>query len=96
MRDDQLIAFLRFMEDEAATGWMINDIHRLAIAHIGFPILARVMGWHRIVREDGTLSIARGFRPAEWQPYLEAAGIPEGAARVVRRFPFRLCVERLR
>ena len=96
MRDSELVGFLRFMEAEAAIGWLINDIHRLPLAHFGFPLLARIMHWHRIVREDGTLSIARGFRPHEWTPYLEQAGIPAGAAQVVRRFPFRLCVERLR
>ena len=51
---------------------------------------------HRIVREDGRLSIARAFRPAEWEELLARAGIKPGAARIVRRFPFRLCVERIR
>jgi len=40
------------------------------------------------------LSIARSYRPAEWQPLLKAAGVPD--AHVFRAFPFRLCVERLR
>lgn len=96
MTDRELVAFLRFMEAEARLGWMVNDIHRLRLAYIGYPLLARVMGWHRIVRQDGTLSIARGFRAAEWAPYLEEAGIQPGMAKIVRRFPFRLCVERLR
>ncbi len=61
---------------------------------MGYPILARLMGVRRIVREDGALSIARAFRPAEWQAVLHAAGI--GDARIIRAFPFRLCVERLR
>jgi len=95
MTDAELVAFLRFMEAEARIGWLVNDIHRLRIAHSGFPILARGFGWHPIVREDGRLSIARGFRAREWQPYLEAAGVNR-VARVRRRFPFRLCVERLR
>ncbi|MEO7177373.1 MAG: methyltransferase type 12, partial [Allosphingosinicella sp.] len=42
------------------------------------------------------LSIARSYRPAEWQPLLREAGIDRTAAKVVRRFPFKLCVERLR
>ena len=46
------------------------------------------------VREDGTLSIARSFRPQEWPPILDEAGITD--ARVFRAFPFRLCVERCR
>jgi 2-polyprenyl-3-methyl-5-hydroxy-6-metoxy-1,4-benzoquinol methylase len=96
MRRDQLVAFLRFMEAEAGRGWLVNDLHRHAFAHAGFPVLARMMGWHRIVREDGTLSIARSYRPAEWAPLLAEAGIPADAVQVKRVFPFRLCVERLR
>jgi SAM-dependent methyltransferase len=94
MTHDQLIAFLRFMERHAKVGWLINDLHRHGFAHWGFPILARVFGWHRIVRLDGTLSIARSYRPAEWPPILAEAGIAD--ARVHRVFPFRLCVERRR
>jgi 2-polyprenyl-3-methyl-5-hydroxy-6-metoxy-1,4-benzoquinol methylase len=94
MRDPELIDFLRFMEAEAAAGWLVNDLRRSAFAHRGFPLLARVMGWHRIVREDGTLSIARSFREEDWGRLLAAAQID--AAQVVRRWPFRLCVERIR
>lgn len=96
MSDDELDAFIRFMEARAERGWMINDLHRHRFSFWGFPWLARLLGAHRIVREDGQLSIARAFRPPEWRAILAAAGVPEGAARVVRRFPFRLCVERLR
>ncbi|THD36177.1 MAG: methyltransferase domain-containing protein [Sphingomonas sp.] len=94
MSHDQLVAFIRFMEVESAMGWLVNDLHRHGFAHRGFPILARTFGWHRIVRLDGTLSIARSYRPAEWPPILAEAGVPD--ARVYRAFPFRLCVERLR
>lgn len=94
MTHEQLVAFLRFMEAEAARGWFVNDLHRHGFAYRGYPILARLFGWHEIVRHDGTLSIARSYRPGEWPPILREAGV-EGA-RVTRRFPFRLCVERLR
>lgn len=93
MTEDHLITFLRFMDANARMGWLINDLHRHAFPHFGYPILARLMGWHRMVREDGTLSIARSYRPAEWPPLLEEAG---AQARVYRAFPFRLCVERIR
>nr|WP_166175314.1 methyltransferase domain-containing protein [Altererythrobacter segetis] len=94
MSHDQLIAFLRFMDRESARGWFVNDLHRHGFAHASFPLLASLMGWHRIVRLDGTTSIARSYRPAEWPPLLAEAGV-EGA-RVRRRFPFRLCVEKIR
>lgn len=93
MSDEELDAFLRFMEKRASVGWLINDLHRLALPYHGFPLLARLLGAHRIVREDGQVSIGRAFRPAEWRAILARAGVT--GARIVRRFPFRLCVERL-
>lgn len=93
MTHAQLIAFLRFMKIESRRGWLVNDLHRHGFAHWGFPILARIAGWHRIVRLDGTLSIARSYRPVEWPEILAEAGVE---ARVYRAFPFRLCVEHLR
>jgi len=96
MTPRDIIDFLRFMEAEARVGWMVNDLLRHRFAYHGFPLLARIMGWHRIVREDGQLSIARSFRPAEWRALLGDAGLADSGAEVVRRFSFRLCVERIR
>ena len=93
MSHPQLVAFLRFMDAEARRGWLVNDLHRHGFAHWGFPILARIAAWHPIVRHDGTLSIARSYRPDEWPPILAEACV---SARVYRAFPFRLCVEALR
>jgi len=94
MTREQLVTFLRFMEAEAFAGWFVNDLHRHGFAYSTWPLLASTMGWHPIVRADGHTSIARSFRPAEWQALLDEAGIREASVR--RWFPFRLCVERLR
>jgi SAM-dependent methyltransferase len=94
MSSDQLVVFLRWMEAHARVGWLVNDLHRHRLAHVGWPLLAGLARWHPIVRHDGHLSIARSYRAPEWSPLLAEAGI-EGA-RVFRAFPFRLCVERLR
>ncbi|MEN2787755.1 methyltransferase domain-containing protein [Sphingomonas qilianensis] len=94
MTHAQLIDFLRQMDVHARRGWLVNDLHRHGFAFRGFPLLAGLFRWHRIVRHDGQLSIARSYRPAEWTPLLAEAGITD--ARVYRAFPFRLCAERLR
>ncbi|MEA3004043.1 MAG: hypothetical protein QOH81_2831 [Sphingomonadales bacterium] len=96
MTDAQLTTFLRYMESEARRGWLICDLHRLAFSYWGFPLLARLLLVHRIVREDGRLSIARSFRPDEWRALVAEAGIPPDQVRIVRRFAFRLCVERVK
>jgi 2-polyprenyl-3-methyl-5-hydroxy-6-metoxy-1,4-benzoquinol methylase len=95
MTDRQLLDFLRWMEANSDRGWFVNDLHRHRAAYLGYPLLAALLRVHRIVREDGRLSIARSFRPDDWRTILAEAGLTEGA-RVRRHFPFRLCVERLR
>jgi len=96
MSDDELDSFLRFMEARAELGWFLNDLHRLAISYHGFGLLGRILRVHHIVREDGQISIARSFREDDWRAILNRAGLPEGTTRIVRRFPFRLCLERRR
>lgn len=95
MSDEQLDRFIRHMEGRSDRGWLICDLHRHAFAYHGFPLLARTMGVHRIVREDGQLSIARSMRPAEWPAVLASAGLDPEGARIVRRAPFRIAVERV-
>lgn len=94
MNRRQLVDFLRFMDREAEEGWFVNDLHRHGVAYLGWPLLAGLMRWHPIVRHDGRLSIARSYRPKEWHALLAEAGVD--GARVFRRFPFRLCVAKLR
>lgn len=91
--DSDVVRFLRWLEQHAARGWFIADLQRHPIAYYGFPLLARVAGWHRIVREDGRISIARSFRRPEWERLLAEAGI---TAAIHWNFPFRYCVERLK
>ncbi len=94
MTPTQLVAFIRFMETHAKRGWFINDLHRHAFAYCGYPLLATIMRWHPIVRHDGQLSIARSYRPAEWPAILQEARVT--GATVSRKFPFRLCVSKIR
>ena len=96
MTGQQLAGFLHFMEDRTLRGWLISDLRRHAFAYYGFPLLARLLGVHRIVREDGQLSIARSFRKRDWHDILHEAGLARDGIRLVNRFPFRLSVERFK
>jgi SAM-dependent methyltransferase len=91
--DAQIVKLLRWFEKNAVRGWYITDLHRHAFAYYGFPLLATLLRWHRIVRSDGTISIARGFRGADWQALLSQAGI---GAKVSWHLPFRHGVSRLK
>jgi SAM-dependent methyltransferase len=91
LSDPDLVAFLRWIEAYAAKGWFIADLHRHILPYYVFPLIARVAGWHRIVRTDGLISITRSFRRQDWVQALQQAGI---AADIKWRLPFRYCVSR--
>ena len=93
LTDDEVVRFLQWLDRYAVRGWFIADLHRHALAYYGFPLLARLAGWHRIVRLDGQISIARGFRRGEWERLLAQAGIK---AEIRWSFPFRYCVGALK
>jgi len=88
--------FLHDMETRAEIGWFINDLHRHPLPYFGFAILSKAMGWHPFVRHDGPISIARAFAAADWGVLIAEAGLSPETARVAWRFPFRLCVSRVK
>lgn len=94
--DAHVIRFLRWMEDRAAVGWFVNDLHRHRLSHAAFGPLATALRLHPFVRHDGPVSIARGFVPQDWRRLIRKAGLPDDSVRIRRWFPFRLCVSRIR
>lgn len=91
--DAQAVEFVRWMETHCTRGWYVSDLQRHAISYYTFRWIARLAGWHRIVRDDGTVSIARSFRLSEWRAMLQRARVP---AEVRWHVPFRLGVGRLK
>ena len=90
--DAQIVALLRWLQRHARIGWCIADLRRHWFPYFGFRWLARVAGWHRVVRIDGTRSIAKACTPVEWQALLAKAGVQ---AQVRCHVPFRLTVAAL-
>lgn len=85
--------YLRWVEEHSIRGWHIVDLHRSAVAYYGFKALSKVMGWHRITRSDGLISVARSFRRHDWQSLLRHAQIN---ARVTWHPGFRYSVSHIK
>ena len=94
--DAALIRFVRWMEERAAIAWFVNDLHRHPIPYHVFRVVSRALRYHHFVVHDGPISIARAFDSHDWHLALAAAGVTPGAAQVEWRFPFRLCVTRVK
>jgi hypothetical protein len=93
LTDAELVRFIGWLERHAKRGWFIADLQRHTLAYYGFGLLATVAGWHRVVRHDGMVSVARSFRLGDWARLLGEAGV---TAEVRWHVPFRICVGRLR
>jgi SAM-dependent methyltransferase len=94
LAEDDVVRFLKWMEQYAELGWFINDLSRGAIPYYFFRAFSRLARLHPFVQHDGPVSVARSFVPEDWQNHCAAAGL--GARDVViRKFkPARLCVLR--
>ncbi len=93
LADAALVKLIGWLDQHAARGWYITDLHRHAVAYYGFPLLAAAMRWHQIVRHDGQVSIARGFKARDWRDLLQRAGI---SAEISWVLPFRHGISRLK
>lgn len=96
LSDDALVRFVAWSEATAMQGWFVNDLERSRLSHAGFTALSALMRWHRFVRHDGPVSIARSFLPEDWRRTVRGAGLPEEAVRIERQVPYRLCVSRVK
>lgn len=94
--DDEIVRFLKWMEQTAARGWFINDLARSRASYLLFKLLARLMRWHPFVQNDGPVSIRRSFTEEDWRKYLAEAGLAHIPVRIFRARPGRLCVSRVK
>jgi ubiquinone/menaquinone biosynthesis C-methylase UbiE len=87
-RDEGAVAVLREMARVARRRVYVIDLHRHPVAYYFYTTVGRLFLHNRLVREDGALSILRGFVPRELRRLAERAGLTK--AKVERRFPYRL------
>jgi SAM-dependent methyltransferase len=87
LTDDECVTVLRGMRRVARRRIIVNELHRRGAAYYGITLLTRLFGRSPMVRNDGPLSVRRGFRPPELGRIASAAGL---TGQVVRSFPYRL------
>jgi len=61
-KDEEIINLLQTFQHSASLGYVINDLHRSAIAYYLFKALCFVFRLNDMSREDGLTSILRGFK----------------------------------
>lgn len=94
LAEEQIVRFLRWMEEHAMFGWFVSDLSRAPIPYHFFRIFAKLARLHPFVQHDGPISIARSFVPADWERMCAAAGFSDRDITIQSFKPARLCVGR--
>ena len=68
-KDQEIIDLLNRFKKAASLGMVINDLQRSALAYYLFIGLCFVFGLNHMSKEDGLVSILRGFKKADLQLY---------------------------
>ena len=90
LENEEVAAFIKWMEKGVQLGWFINDLERAEWSYRMF----RWVPWHPIVRHDGPVSFRRAFREEDWVRLLAVAKVSREAVTLERWRPGRLCVGR--
>ena len=68
-KDEEILSLVKVFYQNASIGIVINDLQRSAMAYRLFQALCFVFQLNEMSREDGLVSILRGFKKAELEQY---------------------------
>lgn len=86
--DNAVVAFLQELSRTARRSIFVIDLHRHPLSYYFYTTVGRLFLRNRLIREDGALSILRGFKPHELARLARLAGLED--IEVTRTFPYRL------
>ena len=72
--EEELDGQVKWMKDNAKTGFFINDLQRNKLAYYLIKWLTTLFSSSYLVKNDAPLSVARGFHKKEWLKIFKDAG----------------------
>jgi SAM-dependent methyltransferase len=94
LSDPDVVRFIRWMEENAQLGWLVNDLSRAPVPYYLFRWFSKVAGLHPFVQHDGPVSFLRAFAAADWERLCSSAGLNREEFEIIGYKPARLCVSR--
>jgi 2-polyprenyl-3-methyl-5-hydroxy-6-metoxy-1,4-benzoquinol methylase len=80
-KEDEIMGLLSVFKRQSKIGIVINDLERSWLAYRLFQALAFVCGLNKMSREDGLLSILRGFKKPELVQFSQRMGFKNAIVR---------------
>jgi SAM-dependent methyltransferase len=72
--DEEIVSILNLLCSMGRYSLVINDLQRSFAAYYGFKLLSSLFSRNRLVRNDGLISVKRGFRRRELENFLLKTG----------------------
>jgi ubiquinone/menaquinone biosynthesis C-methylase UbiE len=89
--DENVVKLLAEMKRVSSRGVFVIDLHRHAIAYGLYKMFCVAFSISNLVREDGSLSVLRGFKPTELNDLAGKANFE--SIEVSKHFPYRLVLK---
>lgn len=89
--DEQLAEQLWWLKENCRLGFFINDLHRHPAAYYSIKTITHLFSNSYLVKNDGPLSVRRGFKRNEWDSLLQAAGISDYSIEWHWAFRYLIC-----
>jgi len=90
LHDNELGILINMMRQQAKTGFVINDLRRNWFAYYCVYVLTRLLNGSALSKNDGPISVLRGFKSAEIISMLKQAQIKQYT--VQRKWAFRFLI----
>ncbi len=68
-KDEELIVLMQGFKSQAGMGIVVNDLHRSTIAYYLFMAICFIFRLNKMSRDDGLVSILRGFKKGDLLKY---------------------------
>ena len=86
-KDEEIVYLMKLLYETVNIGVVINDLHRSKTAYRLFSLICKVFGLSSMTREDGLVSILRGFRKKDLEAFSKKAGFKKYS--ITWRWAFR-------
>ena len=93
--DEEILDIMAIFNRNAALGIVVNDLHRSKLAYSLFKIVSRVLGLNKMARQDGLVSILRGFRRNELEGYSRKLNIKTYSIRWRWAFRYQWIIKKI-
>lgn len=94
-KDDEILKIISIFNQNAGLGTVINDLHRSRAAYSLFNLISSIFRMDKMSREDGLVSILRGFKKNELKQFAESLNLKKSSIRWRWAFRYQWIISKI-